>query len=130
MSNVVIIPQQNTQTKKTYQVEVEGDRYTVIASVLVFRDATRYFNKLKKYTTELNENKEDIELIDKIYDNAIALYEILLGEKKAKKLLSKIDERYDLQTGQAVLLQYAMLLYQIACGMTQEDVNNFFRSEQ
>lgn len=129
MSNIVI-PELDTKPKKSYTVEIEGDKYTVRASVLIFRESTRYFNRIQKYSQEMIDNPEDTKNIDNLYDSITNLYEILLGEKKARKLIEKIDEKYDLETGQIALIQYSMLLYYISQGMTQEDIDNFFRSKQ
>lgn len=121
------IPQQNTKPKKTYSVEIEGSPYTVKASVLIARQATRYFNNLQRTTKSLESNFTT-DLLEDIYDNAIGMYELLLGEKQANKLLKQIDDRYDVETAQTVLVQYAMSLYFISSGASQEVINNIFFS--
>lgn len=125
----LVIPQNNEiKTKKTYQVEIEGDNYTVIASVLILKDSTKYINRIKKCVEKLENKEYSLDTVDRLYENIINLFEILLGKKKAKQLLKKIDEKYDSDVGQVALIQYSMLLYQVSCGATQEDIDNFFRN--
>lgn len=119
------IPEQETKPKKVYKVSIEGDTYTIKASVLIARESTHYFNALQNLTTSLDTNFTT-QTMESIYDNAISLYEVLLGKKQSKKLLETIDEKYDIETGQAILLQYAMALYFISSGAKQEEIDNIF----
>lgn len=123
------IPQKNTQPKKIYKVDIEGDTYTVKGSVLIAKDSTKYYNQLSRLTQNLSENF-DTEILEQIYDSAINLYNILLGEKQTNKLLNKIDAKYDVETGQTVLLEYAMSLYIVAQGGNQEAINKIFFREK
>ena len=73
-----------------------------------------------------------MEDVTSLIDEAIKLYEILLGKEQAEKLINKIDKKYDLEQGQYMLMQYAGLIYNISIGKLekQEDIDNFFRKQQ
>lgn len=129
----LVIPQKDTKPKKTYSLTIEGDKYTVKGSVLVLRDSTRCYNKIFNSTNKEYENEiEALSDLADMFDNIIKLYEILLGKEQADKLISKIDKKYDAETGQYVMMQYAGLIYNISLGKIskQEDIDNFFRREQ
>jgi hypothetical protein len=109
--NKITIPQYNTKPKKITKVNIEGDEYNVNSSVLVAYDATKIFNKLSSLTNTLNnEDGKQMEVIEQIYTNSFKLFDILLGEKNSKKLVEKIDARYDTETATTAILQYAMSL--------------------
>lgn len=129
----LVIPQKDTKPKKTYSVTIEGDKYTVKGSVLVLRDSTRCYNNIFNSTNKEYENEmEALSDLADMFDNIIKLYEILLGKEQAEKLINKIDKKYDSETGQYVMMQYAGLIYNISLGKIskQEDIDNFFRREQ
>lgn len=117
------IPQKDTKPKKTYNVTIEGDTYTVKASVLIAKEATHYYNALQKAVSKLNDGLEELE---KVYDNMFSLFDILLGEKKARKLIEKIDDKYDTESAQEYLLKCAVALYSISSGANQESIDNIF----
>lgn len=129
----LVIPQKDTKPKKTYTATIEGDKYTIKGSVLIFRDATRCYNKI--FSTSQKEYENDIEALEDVtslIDEVIKLYEILLGKEQAEKLINKIDKKYDSEQGQYMLMQYAGLIYNISIGKLekQEDIDNFFRKQQ
>lgn len=129
----LVIPQKDTKPKKTYSVTIEGDKYTVKGSVLVLRDSTRCYNNIFNSTNKEYENEmEALSDLADMFDNIIKFYEILLGKEQAEKLINKIDKKYDSETGQYVMMQYAGLIYNISLGKIskQEDIDNFFRREQ
>ena len=109
----LVIPQQNTKPKKTYTATIEGDKYTIKGSVLIFRDTTRCYNKI--FSTSQKEYENDIEALEDV-----------------TSLINKIDKKYDLEQGQYMLMQYAGLIYNISIGKLekQEDIDNFFRKQQ
>lgn len=122
--NKIIIPQQDNKPKKVYKAEIEGEVFEVKASVLIARESTRYFNKLQRIMPKTEEF--DFSVLEEIYDCCFKLFDILLGEQQAEKLLGIIDDKYDTETGQVLLIQLSSALYSIASGADQESINNIF----
>jgi hypothetical protein len=120
--NKIIIPQQDNKPKKIYKAEIEGEVFEVKASVLVAKESTEYFNKLQRILTK----PDGLETLEEMYNCCFKLFDILLGKQQAEKLIGIIDDKYDTETGQLLLIKLSSALYSISSGQNQEVIDNIF----